>query len=109
MYPSELGAMGRSIKREASMTEPYISDATDSSVSASQPTGQKRKQPKGRVIVYGKWCKECGICIAFCPRNVLAKAPDGSVLVANPDDCTACLWCELHCPDFAITVKRLDE
>ena len=28
-------------------------------------------------------------------------------VVARPDDCTACLLCELHCPDFAIEVRRL--
>ena len=26
-------------------------------------------------------------------------------MIARPDDCTACLLCELHCPDFAIEVQ----
>jgi 2-oxoglutarate ferredoxin oxidoreductase subunit delta len=67
-----------------------------------------RKMPKGRVIVFGKWCKECGLCVAFCPRGVLGRAKDGGTIVVNPDECTACRWCELHCPDFAITVKRVN-
>ncbi len=67
------------------------------------------KTPRGRVIIYRKWCKACGICVAFCPRGVLESAEDGSATVARPDRCTACLWCELHCPDFAITVKRIDQ
>ena len=27
-------------------------------------------------------------------------------VVARPEDCTLCLLCELHCPDFAIEVQR---
>ena len=87
------------------MTKTEVSDATDSELTTSR---RGRSKSRGRVIVYRKWCKECGICIAFCPRDVLARDEDGSVLVANPDACTACRWCELHCPDFAITVKRID-
>jgi 2-oxoglutarate ferredoxin oxidoreductase subunit delta len=75
---------------------------------AAEP-GAKRSQPRGRVIVFSKWCKQCGLCVAFCPRHVLGQAEDGSVVVVNPDECTACSWCELHCPDFAITVRRIDE
>ncbi len=75
-----------------------------------EPAAPKRDRPKsrGRVIIYRKWCKECGICIAFCPRDVLARGEDGSTQVANPEACTACRWCELHCPDFAITVRRIE-
>ncbi|MBE9508831.1 MAG: 4Fe-4S binding protein, partial [Chloroflexi bacterium] len=29
-------------------------------------------------------------------------------IVAHPEKCTACRWCELHCPDFAIFVTELD-
>ena len=32
----------------------------------------------------------------------------GRVIVANPDQCRGCRWCELHCPDFAIFVTILD-
>jgi len=90
------------------MEKAEISDLNPA-VPEPRPAKPKRSKPKGRVIVYGKWCKECGICIAFCPRQVLGQAGDGSVIVVNPDRCTACMWCGLHCPDFAITVKRIDE
>jgi 2-oxoglutarate ferredoxin oxidoreductase subunit delta len=78
-------------------------------VTEPAPKEAAKKRPLGRVIIYSKWCKQCGLCVAFCPRQVLGQTQDGSVLVVNPDDCTACRWCELHCPDFAITVKRIDE
>ena len=83
-------------------------DATEPEPVTTRPDKTKRSRPKGRVIVFGKWCKECGLCIAFCPHNVLGRAEDGSIIMVNPDECTACRWCELHCPDFAITVKRLN-
>ncbi len=91
------------------MTKPAVSDATEPAAGEPQSARKKQPRPKGRVIVFGKWCKECGICIAFCPHKVLGKAPDGSTVVVNPDECTACRWCELHCPDFAITVKTIGE
>jgi 2-oxoglutarate ferredoxin oxidoreductase subunit delta len=35
---------------------------------------------------------------------VLAPDSEGKVYIKNPDDCTSCRICELHCPDFAINV-----
>jgi 2-oxoglutarate ferredoxin oxidoreductase subunit delta len=30
----------------------------------------------------------------------------GAPVIERPDDCIGCRFCELHCPDFAITVKE---
>lgn len=46
-------------------------------------------------------CKGCGICVAFCPKNVL-KIEDGKVAIENIDSCIQCGLCELRCPDYAI-------
>jgi 2-oxoglutarate ferredoxin oxidoreductase subunit delta len=51
-------------------------------------------------------CKACGICIELCPEKVFDKDKQGNPVVARPEECTQCLICELHCPDFAIEVKR---
>jgi 2-oxoglutarate ferredoxin oxidoreductase subunit delta len=51
-------------------------------------------------------CKACGICIALCPARVFDADELGNPVVARPDDCTSCLLCEFHCPDFAIEVAR---
>ena len=51
-------------------------------------------------------CKACGICIAVCPAAVFDRDDLGFPVVARQGDCTACLLCELHCPDFAIEIRR---
>jgi 2-oxoglutarate ferredoxin oxidoreductase subunit delta len=51
-------------------------------------------------------CKACGICTALCPENVFDETEMGEPIIARPEDCTSCLLCELHCPDFAIEVRR---
>lgn len=58
-----------------------------------------------KVIVTQETCKKCGICIAFCPKNVLSADELGHVLVEKPDACIACLICEHLCPDYAINVE----
>jgi len=67
-----------------------------------------KKRPKawGQVRVFGRWCKGCGLCIAFCPTGVFEAGDDGHPRVRFPDRCTGCEWCELHCPDLAIQVIR---
>ncbi|MBN2260888.1 MAG: 4Fe-4S binding protein [Clostridiales bacterium] len=55
-----------------------------------------------KVIINKDWCKGCGICVAFCPKNVLALDHHDKIEVANRDACILCGQCELRCPDFAI-------
>lgn len=69
---------------------------------------KKRRLPRGRVTIFPNWCKGCGLCVEFCPVDVLEQGEDGHVTVAHPDRCTACRWCELHCPDFAIFVTDIE-
>ena len=67
-----------------------------------------RARPRGRVTIFGTWCKGCGICIEFCPQGVFESNGQGRPIIVKPDQCTACHWCDTHCPDLAITVRRLD-
>jgi 2-oxoglutarate ferredoxin oxidoreductase subunit delta len=56
------------------------------------------------IEINEKWCKGCGICIAFCPTKVYTVREDGKPAITNPEACTGCGLCELRCPDFAINL-----
>ncbi len=76
---------------------------------SSEEQRAPRRARRGQVKVFGNWCKGCGLCIAFCPRNVFVAGADGHPLVVYPERCTACMWCVEHCPDFAISVQTVEE
>ncbi|MBC7235727.1 MAG: 4Fe-4S binding protein [Chloroflexi bacterium] len=61
------------------------------------------------IRVFGKWCKGCGLCIAFCPREVFAEDIEHRPVVVHPERCVACQWCTIHCPDFAILVEKVND
>jgi 2-oxoglutarate ferredoxin oxidoreductase subunit delta len=65
----------------------------------------QKKTGRLAITVNPAYCKGCGICVAFCPEQVLAMEGEKSVVV-HLDACTECLQCEMRCPDFAITVER---
>jgi len=56
--------------------------------------------------IFYDWCKACGICIAFCPQEVFSRNEQGKPVVVQPDECIGCRFCEIHCPDFAITIAE---
>ncbi len=62
---------------------------------------------KSEITVKLERCKGCGICAAFCPKNVLELDALGKIRVANADACIACGQCELRCPDYAIFVDKV--
>lgn len=68
---------------------------------------RRSRRSRGHVTIFGTWCKGCGLCIEFCPQGVLVANGQGRPVIAYPEKCTACNWCESHCPDMAITVHRL--
>jgi 2-oxoglutarate ferredoxin oxidoreductase subunit delta len=66
----------------------------------------KKTREAPTIDIYKAWCKSCGICTAFCPAGVLDKDESGYPYVKEPGKCVNCGWCEMHCPDFAITVEK---
>ncbi len=60
-----------------------------------------------KLIIKKEWCKGCGICVEFCPKNVL-KLEDGKVSINRESDCIKCGLCELRCPDYAIYLGGID-
>lgn len=74
----------------------------------SSPKERKTKKHFDPAIMRA-WCKNCGICSAFCPKHVIDRNDMGAPMIDRPDDCTGCRFCELHCPDFAIAVKEREK
>ncbi len=62
-----------------------------------------------KLSVNREWCKSCGICIEFCPKDVLVPDDQEKPVPENIDDCIKCGLCELRCPDFAITVEGVEK
>lgn len=65
---------------------------------------QGARQP---VTIREDWCKGCNICVSVCPKGVLAKSRKAPA-VAKPEECITCRLCEISCPDYAISVKKLE-
>lgn len=69
---------------------------------------------KVKISIDRDQCTGCGICIRFCPKDVLEMSEDlnkyGNYFTeaARPEDCIVCRRCELYCPDFAISVEEID-
>jgi 2-oxoglutarate ferredoxin oxidoreductase subunit delta len=79
------------------------------SATKSPLVGTARKGARGEVRIFSLWCKGCQICVAFCPTNVLAMHANGDYpIVVAPEKCTACHFCDTHCPDLAILVKKIE-
>lgn len=58
------------------------------------------------IEINQEWCKRCGICVAFCPKNVFDEERDGTVRVVRLENCISCELCERLCPDLAIELIR---
>jgi 2-oxoglutarate ferredoxin oxidoreductase subunit delta len=73
---------------------------------SSRPKNKRKPKQLFDQIIFRDWCKACGICSAFCPKNVIGLDENGVPFIEHPDDCIGCRFCEIHCPDFAITIKK---
>ncbi|SKC72875.1 4Fe-4S dicluster domain-containing protein [Maledivibacter halophilus] len=65
-------------------------------------------QNKVKLKVEKELCKGCGICVEFCPKNVLTME-NGKVKIADIENCIKCGQCELRCPDYAIFLGGNDD
>ncbi len=76
---------------------------------AGEPSGNEDSgKAQFKIDIFRGWCKCCGICAAFCPRQCIRLDEEGSPQ-ADCRKCTGCGWCELHCPDFAISVRKIED
>ena len=60
------------------------------------------------LVIESSWCKGCGICAAFCPKQAL-ELVDEKVRLKEDGGCVLCGMCEMRCPDYAIYLKEVSE
>jgi 2-oxoglutarate ferredoxin oxidoreductase subunit delta len=61
------------------------------------------------ISIQKKWCKNCGICIEFCPKTVFTLGKLNEPIISAGEACTGCRLCELRCPEFAIIITEVKE
>ncbi|MEM3549752.1 MAG: 4Fe-4S binding protein [Candidatus Bathyarchaeia archaeon] len=65
---------------------------------------------KAEIHIIEDHCKGCGLCIYFCPENVLGESREINARGVHPPTvidyrkCILCSLCTAICPDFAIFV-----
>lgn len=70
----------------------------------------RKSVPRGKVFVIPERCKECELCISFCPRQVLRVSTLANskgyhypeIAFGKETACVHCEFCTLVCPEFAI-------
>jgi 2-oxoglutarate ferredoxin oxidoreductase subunit delta len=75
---------------------------------------QSARIPQGQVYLIPERCKGCGICIEFCPQDVLCISEQANgkgyhlpeILPGKEKLCVHCQFCSLVCPEFAIFTRE---
>ena len=60
---------------------------------------------KVRIRIIPRYCKGCEICVQLCPVKALGMEMFKAKVV-DAQKCIACTYCEMRCPDFAISVEK---
>lgn len=76
---------------------------------------QRKTQPEGEVVIIPERCKECSMCIEFCPKDVLEVSDEFNrkgykpprVSKGKEHACVACFFCEEVCPELAIFIREV--
>lgn len=64
---------------------------------------------KEKVLTTPERCKQCGLCVAACPKGAISFADEMNsagyrYTVIDHDKCIACGMCYITCPDFVYEI-----
>ena len=66
-----------------------------------------------RVTFNSDLCKGCGLCVAACPKKIIALSSEKinkkgyhPAEMTDKEKCIACAMCASMCPDVVITVEK---
>jgi 2-oxoglutarate ferredoxin oxidoreductase subunit delta len=67
------------------------------------------------ITVNENTCKGCGLCVASCPKKIMALSKEKinakgyhPAALADPGACISCAFCAVMCPDACIVVEKND-
>ena len=64
-----------------------------------------------KIYITAEYCKGCGICMHFCPKDALKWSEERNgygvhTPVVEEDKCISCGTCAVMCPDAVIELKE---
>jgi len=78
--------------------------ARNQSRQAVNEESEMAKEVLEELVINKEWCKGCGVCIRFCPKQVLELGQGDKAFVVRPEDYICCGLCQIRCPDLAIEI-----
>ena len=69
----------------------------------------KERRENLEMAINYDWCKGCGICISFCPKDCFDISSINQPVMSRLDECTKCMQCVYRCPDYCITIDEVAE